>query len=253
MSERSTSELSAIRPAAACARTCSLHALARSRRAARPPATRTSARAAAAWAPPSEASCSTSRSTRSGSGRSWTRYRHGHRALREQARDRLVGGDHQVLDQAVGLGLRARRGSPRRCRARRTTNSGSSESITSAPLLLARALRAPRPRSRAARSGSAHGSARRSRPAKIAIDALVVQAHVRADQRAVEGRAARPPRRAARARPSPPGARARARSEQASLESACGSIGSTAPGTYTLVARLRASRSTQRALAARGR
>ncbi len=35
-------------------------------------------------------------------------------------------------------------------------------------------------------------------------------------------------------------------SEQASVESACGSIGSTAPGTYTLVARRRASRSKQR-------
>ncbi len=31
-----------------------------------------------------------------------------HAALLEQRRDGLVGGDHQVLDQAVGLGLRAR-------------------------------------------------------------------------------------------------------------------------------------------------
>ncbi len=32
----------------------------------------------------------------------------GHAALLEQARDGLVGGDHQMLDQAVGLGLLAR-------------------------------------------------------------------------------------------------------------------------------------------------
>ena len=56
----------------------------------------------------SEASCATRRSTRSGSGRSCTRYRHGTLLARKQRRDRLVGGDHQVLDQPVGLGLRAR-------------------------------------------------------------------------------------------------------------------------------------------------
>ena len=57
---------------------------------------------------PSDASWSISRSHRRRLGPLVHPVQRRHRALLEHARDLLVGGDHQVLDQPVGLGLRDR-------------------------------------------------------------------------------------------------------------------------------------------------
>ena len=75
--------------------------------------------------------------------------------LGEQARDGLVGGDHQVLDQPVGLGLRARARSRSTSPCSSKENSGSSESRTSAPL---------RSRSRSQRGGGRRARRRAGSP-----------------------------------------------------------------------------------------
>ena len=93
--------------------------------------------------------------------------------------------------------------------------------------LCAAARRRP---ARAACSGPATAPPARLGAGEDAVDLLVVQARVRADQRAVEGGAGRPRRRAARSSTVTAARSAPGTSEQASLESACGSIGSTAPG-----------------------
>ena len=103
--------------------------------------------------------------------------------------------------------------------------------MVSAPARLAAALQRGRGGARATASGAAHGSLRRLVAGEDAVDLVVVKALVGADRRAVEGDALDDlgPRRSistVTARRSRPG-----RSEQASLDSASGSIGSTAPGT----------------------
>ena len=113
-------------------------------------------------------------------------------------------------------GRRRTRARPTRSPARRAPRGGACSAAAAA---------------RAAASGSAHGSSRRLGAGEDPVDAVVVQALVGADQRAVERARARRPRRRSSistvtARRSTPGT-----SEQASLDSASGSIGSTAPGT----------------------
>ena len=111
----------------------------------------------------------------------------GRTALGEQPRDRFVGGDHQVLDQAVGLGLQAyehlldmpvfvedelRLGGVERQRT----------AVALAPILLERCRRGPRGRQRPGPRLACALAA-----GEDLIDLLVAQALVRADQRAVEG------------------------------------------------------------------
>ena len=131
----------------------------------------------------------------------------------------------------MGLGLLARRGS-----------RPTSPSLVEAELGLL-ASRPSAPRCARARRASAAAAARaqrqrlaptaraaRSSPAKMRSTPLVVQARVGADQRAVEGAAAHAPRRSSSSSTVTASRSAPGISEQASLESACGSIGSTAPG-----------------------
>ena len=159
-------------PAPACARTCCVDRAARSRRASSAACVEDIGSGSGGVGTSSEASWSTRRSTRSGSGRSCTRYRHGTPRCGEQLGDGLVGGDHQVLDQAVGLGLHARRGS-------RTTLPRSSKlelglrrsRRTSAPLRSRRRCSAPRPRARDARAARPTAPRARSRAGEDAVDA----------------------------------------------------------------------------------
>ncbi len=113
-----------------------------------------------------------------------------------------------MLDQAVGLGLRAREDAEHVAVLveRELGLLGVDHERAAA---LARVLQR--------RGGCARGAQRRPPglgggllAGEDAVDALVVQARVGADQRAVEGGAARAPRRAAPARRSPPRARRRA-------------------------------------------
>ena len=108
-----------------------------------------------------------------------------HAALLEQAGDGFVGGDHQVLDQAVGLGLRARedREHVAVLVERELGLLGVDDERAAA---LALALQRG--------GGLARGAQRRAprlggglAPGEDAVDLLVVQARVRADHRAVEG------------------------------------------------------------------
>ncbi len=193
----------------------------------------------------SEASWSTSRSTRSGSGRSCTRYRHGTSrcssspataslaaiircsirrwdSVCARAQDRadvallverelgLLGFDHQ-RSAALAPALAARRRPPRAATAAarpRAPRPRSAPAKMRSTLLVVQALR---------RSGSASGRRRRSRPSRRRSSSSTVTAGALGAGHAASRR------------------RSRARA---------GSIGSTAPGTYTLVARRRASRST---------
>ena len=115
--------------------------------------------------------------------------RHASRSA-SSSRDRLVGGDHQVLDQAVGLGLRARADLDDVAALVEVELRLARESTASAPRC-SRARCSAAAASRAAASGSAHGSARALGAGEDAVDALVVEALVGADQRAVERGAAR--------------------------------------------------------------
>ncbi len=178
---------------------------------------------------PSEASWATSVRMRSGSGRSWTRYKQGTRGLRELPCHGFVCGDHQVLDQAVGLGLRARpisrdiavlverklgllgvdhERAARLARLLQLGGRGASGRERPAPWFRCR-LVAARRRDRRARSPGAcpSGSVERQKLAE----------RTSAPRNSIS---------TLTARRSAPGT-----SEQASLESACGSIGSTVPGT----------------------
>ncbi len=108
-----------------------------------------------------------------------------HLALREQPRDRLVGGDHEVLDHPVGLGLHL------------SVHGQGVAPLVELELGLGRVDR-ERPRGLAAalqrrrglagrlqRRGPRLGSALAAR--EDAVDPVVVQPFVRADQRAVKG------------------------------------------------------------------
>ncbi len=110
-----------------------------------------------------------------------------HAALGEQRCDRLVGGDHQVLDQAVGLGLRARADAALTLPCSSKENSGSSESTISAPLC-SRLRCSAAATSRAALERRSPRLGRALGAGEDAIHPLVVQARIGADQRAVEGR-----------------------------------------------------------------
>ena len=150
-------------------------------------------------------------------------------ALVEQRRDALVGGDHQVLDEAVRLGLLARRPGSRRGRAGRRRTRARSRSIASAPRASRRAWSAAAA-ARAAASGSAHGASARSSPGEDPVDAVVVEARVGADQRAVE-RAAHD-LRAAQLHLDRDREAVDVRAQRAGVvRQRLGSIGSTAPGT----------------------
>ena len=129
-----------------------------------------------------------------------------HAALGQQPRDLLVGRDHEVLDEPVRLGLLARAATRRRARRRR--------SETPARTSRARAPTAHRRRScSAAETRAGRGERRRPRlerrlvAGEDPVDALVVQARVGADRRAVERRAHDVGARRSRARRSPPRAR----------------------------------------------
>ena len=103
----------------------------------------------------------------------------------EQLRDPLVGEDHQVLDQPVGLGLRHRVGSDDLARPRSGTRARSSPP---------RARSAAGARARAAAASRAMRQRlgdplRRPRPAgEDLVELLVVEAGIRAHQAAVEAR-----------------------------------------------------------------
>ena len=104
--------------------------------------------------------------------------------------DLLVGEDHQVLDQAVRLGLGDRpRRRPRR-RRRRSSNSGSNDSTSSGRPRRRSASAAAA--SRASASGSATALGRRSRAGEDRVELVVVEPRVGADAAAVEAGRARP-------------------------------------------------------------
>ena len=141
----------------------------------------------------SAASCSTRRAIRCGSGCSWTRYRAGTPRCSEQLGDLLVGEDHQMLDQPVGLRLGHRAGAVTAPSASKL-NSGSNDSTSSDPHRSSGGERG----GRAARQGERlrHLRRRLGATGEELIELVVVEACVGADAAPVE---ARRPRLAARA------------------------------------------------------
>jgi hypothetical protein len=137
LSERSTSEVSAARPRPV-RRTCS--STSREISPTRSPACCGDMRSGSGGVgTSSDASCATRSLDRARLGPLVDAVERRHLARLEQRRDRLVGGDHQVLDQPVRLGLLARH-EPVTWPSREKSNSGSTDSIAER----AARLRAPR-------------------------------------------------------------------------------------------------------------
>ena len=112
---------------------------------------------------PSDASCVDQRARRdAGLGLLVDAVERRDRALGEERRHLLVGGDHQVLDQPVRLGLLADARPRRRCRCGRTRTRGSALTRSPARRALARAPRSAAAAARAAPAARAHGSSARS-------------------------------------------------------------------------------------------
>ena len=153
-----------------------------------------------------------------------------HAAALAELGDLLVGEDHQLLDQPVGLGLRDRVRRDHVARRRRTRTRARRLETSSAP---------PRRRSRERRGGAAGERERLGDPLRRPLAAGEERGRAgrsRAARRSGSGcgrsspSAARRPRRA-RSRRSPRAARRPGRGCRRRAQSASGSIGSTVPGT----------------------
>ena len=156
-----------------------------------PPGRGTSGRAAAVWGPrarPAAPPAARSARARGARARGTDRGCRGRRAARRRLRWRRSSGSRSGDGTPSARAARSR--PARRCSSK--LNSGSSDSTVSAPA---------RSRSRASAPAAARATAERLRPRLLRallagedpIDAVVVQARVGADQRAVEGAAADPP------------------------------------------------------------
>ena len=110
----------------------------------------------------------------------------GHPPALAELGDLLVGEDHQVLDQPVGLGLRDGVGRATTAPSSSNSNSGSNDSTSSDPTGRRAASAAAARRARPERLGDLGGRPRA--PGEDLVELVVVEARVGADPAAIEAR-----------------------------------------------------------------